>query len=53
MDKKIGLFWLRDDFRIAKNYGLSEATSNHDLVTVFYLFKKDPNLNVRNKVYLF
>ena len=40
MDKKIGLFWLRDDFRIFKNNGLAEATSNHDQVVVFYLYKK-------------
>ena len=41
MDKKIGLFWLRDDFRISKNNGLIEATLNHNQVVVFYLFKKD------------
>ena len=41
MDKKIGLFWLRDDFRFAKNKGLIEATINHDQVVVFYLYKKD------------
>ena len=40
MDKKIGLFWLRDDFRITKNNGLIEATKNHNQVVVFYLFKK-------------
>ena len=40
MDKKIGLFWLRDDFRILKNNGLIEATLNHDQVVVFYLYKK-------------
>ena len=41
MDKKIGLFWLRDDFRIAKNDGLAEATYNHDKVVVFYLYKEE------------
>ena len=41
MNKKIGLFWLRNDFRFAKNYGLIEATLNHDQVIVFYLYKKD------------
>ena len=41
MDKKIGLFWLRDDFRIAKNNGLIEATKNHDQVVVFYLYKEE------------
>ena len=40
MSKKIGLFWLRDDFRITKNCGLAEATINHDQVVVFYLYKK-------------
>ena len=40
MSKKIGLFWLRDDFRIIKNLGLYEATKNHDEVVVFYLYKK-------------
>jgi deoxyribodipyrimidine photo-lyase len=39
MSKKIGLFWLRDDFRITKNNGLAEATKNHDQVVVFYLYK--------------
>ena len=39
MDKKIGLFWLRDDFRLNKNNGLIEATINHDQVVVFYLYK--------------
>ena len=41
MDKKIGLFWLRDDFRIIKNDGLIEATKNHDQVVVFFLHKPD------------
>ena len=41
MDKKIGLFWLRDDFRFAKNDGLIEATTNHDLVVVFFLYKRN------------
>tara|TARA_Y200000002_G_scaffold170497_1_gene140709 strand:+ start:55 stop:1452 length:1398 start_codon:yes stop_codon:yes gene_type:complete len=41
MNKKIGLFWLRDDFRFEKNNGLIEATINHDQVVVFYLYKKD------------
>ena len=40
MDKKIGLFWLRDDFRLCKNNGLIEATKNHNEVVVFYLYKK-------------
>ena len=41
MDKKIGLFWLRDDFRFIKNHGLIEATTKHNQVVVFYLYKKD------------
>ena len=41
MDKKIQLFWLRDDFRIIKNFGLAEATKNHDQVVVFYLYKPE------------
>ena len=41
MENKIGLFWLRDDFRVAKNDGLIEATKNHDHVVVFYLYKQD------------
>ena len=40
MNKKIGLFWLKDDFRLKKNLALSEATKNHDTVVAFYLFKK-------------
>ena len=41
MDKKIGLFWLRDDFRIVKNDGLCEATKNHEEVVVFFLYKQE------------
>ena len=40
MEKKIGLFWLRDDFRLSKNNGLIEATINHKEVVVFYLYKE-------------
>ena len=40
MDKKIGLFWLREDFRLSKNNGLIEATINHEEVVVFYCTKK-------------
>ena len=45
MSKKIGLFWLRDDFRITKNHGLAEATKNHDQVVVFYLYKNSTYQN--------
>ena len=40
MDKKIGLFWLRDDFRISRNNGLAEASRNHEQVVAFFLYKK-------------
>ena len=39
MKNKIGLFWLRDDFRITKNLALHSATKNHNQVVAFYLFK--------------
>ena len=45
MDKKIGLFWLRDDFRTTKNDGLIEATRNHERVVVFYLYKQETYKN--------
>ena len=40
MGKDIGLFWLKDDFRLKKNLALAEATNKHDQVVVFYLYKK-------------
>ncbi len=40
MQKNIGLFWLKDDFRIKKNSALFEATKNHDQVVAFFLYKK-------------
>ena len=40
MAKNIGLVWLKDDFRIKKNYALIEATKNHNHVVAFFLFKK-------------
>ncbi len=40
MSKNLGLVWLKDDFRLKKNYALIEATKNHDQVVVFYLYKK-------------
>ena len=45
MNKKIGLFWLRDDFRTIKNFGLIEATRNHEQVVAFYLYKKETYKN--------
>ena len=40
MKKKIGLVWLKDDFRIIKNFALIEATKKHDQVKFFFLYKK-------------
>ena len=40
MKNNIGLFWLKEDFRITKNLGLSTASKNHEEVVVFYLYKK-------------
>ncbi len=40
MNKKIGVFWLRDDFRLKKNLALYQATKNHDQVVALYLFKR-------------
>ncbi len=40
MSKNIGLFWLKEDFRLKKNSALIEATKNHDRVVAFYLYKK-------------
>ena len=40
MSKNIGLFWLRDDFRLKRNLALAEATKNHDHVVAFYLLKR-------------
>ena len=40
MNSNIGLFWLKDDFRLTKNLALIEATKKHKQVVVFYLFKK-------------
>ena len=40
MNLNIGLFWLKDDFRLTKNLALIEATKKHSQVVAFYLFKK-------------
>ena len=40
MKNNIGLFWLKEDFRVKKNLGLSAASKNHEKVVVFYLYKK-------------
>ena len=39
MGKKIGLFWLKEDFRLKKNLALINATKKHDQVVAFYLYK--------------
>ena len=41
MKKNIGLFWLKDDFRLKRNYGLIEATKDYEHVVVFYLYKEN------------
>jgi len=41
MAKNVGLFWLKDDFRIKKNLALIEATIKHKRVVAFYLYKKE------------
>ncbi len=40
MNENIGLVWLRDDFRVKKNFALLEATKKHKQVVTFYLYKK-------------
>ena len=40
MVKNIGLFWVKDDFRLKKNLALIEASNKHDQLVAFYLFKK-------------
>ena len=39
MNKKLGVVWLRQDFRQTKNYALSYATNHHDLVSAVYIYK--------------
>ena len=41
MDEKIGIFWLREDFRILKNYALAKATKNHKKVSALYIYKEE------------
>tara|TARA_B110000211_G_scaffold118292_1_gene136997 strand:+ start:71 stop:1492 length:1422 start_codon:yes stop_codon:yes gene_type:complete len=40
MEKKIGVVWLREDFRISKNDALIYASKNHELVCALYIYKK-------------
>ena len=41
MNKNLGVFWLRKDFRILKNHALSYATLNHTNVSAIYIYKKN------------
>jgi deoxyribodipyrimidine photolyase len=45
----IGLVWLREDFRLDKNFALLEATKNHSSVCVFYLYKEKNFQNKKRK----
>ena len=40
MEKNIGLVWLKDDFRLKKNFALIEASQKHSRVVAFFLYKK-------------
>ncbi len=40
MGNKLGIFWLRKDFRLLRNDALSFASQNHDSVVAVYIFKK-------------
>ncbi len=40
MNKKIGLVWLKDDFRLKKNSALIQASQEHSQVVAFFLYKK-------------
>ena len=39
-NKKNGIVWLRNDFRILRNDALTYATQNHDNISALYIFKK-------------
>ena len=41
MNKKIGIVWLREDFRLTRNEALAYASENHDQISVVYIYKKD------------
>ena len=47
MSKNLGIFWLREDFRLIRNYALSYASNNHDLVSAIYIFKESEFKNKR------
>ena len=46
MIKKIGLVWLKDDFRIRRNPALINASKNHEQVVAFFYIKK---INLKTK----
>ena len=37
----IGIFWIREDFRIENNPALSFATQNHDSVSALYIYNNN------------
>jgi deoxyribodipyrimidine photo-lyase len=39
--KDIGIFWLRNDFRLIRNNGLFYASQNHEKICVVYFYKKN------------
>ena len=40
MKNNIGIFWLREDFRLARNSALYYATKNHKNVVALYIYKE-------------
>ena len=41
MDSRIGIFWLREDFRLTRNDALAYASQNHEKVITIYFYKKN------------
>ena len=39
--KKIGIFWMREDFRLIRNFALSAASKNHENIVVLYVYKEN------------
>ena len=42
-----GIFWVREDFRIERNPGLSYATQNHENIVALYIYNNDDFDNKR------
>ena len=40
MSKNIGLFWLRDDFRLKRNLALAEATKKTMIMWLLFIYLK-------------